>query len=504
MVDSVKEYNYTSPGDYHVYITTVYSGTGKGIWIGGTHWVEIPWTKYQIKESDFRVKTATLTSPTLLDLTTGQKFIKLVSTKHENFMGTVLDDDYTENKDGTYSYKLQDMSRQFMRKIVTISTGTVDNYRLLQSLLTGNQLGHTAKITSEVKQACKEMWSGLRAKYKYAGSYMGNPVGSNLMENKPKLIIRNATVMDAIRAICYSSGYIDLYFDDNGILQLKPINLEDWRNTGLRLSVDETSSRQFKFDTTNSITRVLIGGETDTQLGTAYDSSDMVGLDLSAFFGYNSTYVDNPNKQSSSGSKTTKATKNTNNQTNTNTAPVGKNGNPFNNKPKRIIVSADNGSDSFRTSIINLLKKDGWSVTDLGTGSDQHSRSYDILDSKYAVNLTIYNGMCAGTIKECYDGWLKGKHEKYGVALVMMWDTHSWTSKKGKNNPKGDWYHRNGDMSDYYLAVAHDWGNGGNPTIPNVEAYFKKYKILYCCGTTPANAYAQFKAGGYARMKGLY
>jgi hypothetical protein len=295
-----------------------------------------------------------------------------------------------------------------------------------------------------------------------------------------------------------------LYFDDNGILQLKPINLEDWRNTGLRLSVDETSSRQFKFDTTNSITRVLIGGETDTQLGTAYDSSDMVGLNLSAFFGYNSTYVDNPNKQSSSGSKTTKATtKNT--KTTNNTAPVGKNGNPFNNKPKRIIVSADRGGNAgFKDAIIKLLHNDGWSVTDLGIGPGTHSRSYDILDSKYAVNLTIYNGMCAGTIKECYDGWLKGKHEKYGVSLVMMWDTSHWTSKKGKNNPKGDWYHRNGDMSDYYLATAHDWENGGNPTIPSVEAYFKKYKILYCCGTTPANAYAQFKAGGYARMKGLY
>ena len=33
--------------------------------------------------------------------------------------------------------------------------------------------------------------------------------------------------------------------------------------------------------------------------------------------------------------------------------------------------------------------------------------------------------------------------------------------------------------------------------------YFKKYKVLYCCGPTPQEAYEQFKAGGYLKMKGL-
>ena len=474
--------------DYQIYISTLLDSSL--LYAGAKGWMQLPFVKYQIKESDFRVKTASITTPVNIDLTGGSVIVRIVSTKHENFIGYVLDDDFTENKDGTYTYKCQDMSREYMSKFQMISSKAT-NHRILKSLLSRNVIGITDKITKDMKYS---IWSGLRASWKYAGSYMGNPISLNMMLQKPKLISKNKSFMEVIRDICHAQAYVDVYFNPKGILQIEPININDWKQTGLHLEVAETSERQFSFDTTNAVTRVLVDSTDSSKLGKAYDAKSIIGLNLAAFFGKTAVETSNPS-QSSSGSSTTKAVTSTKTTKKTSTSSSsGKNGNPFNNKPKRIIVSADKGGRaSFKSEIVKLLKKDGWSVTDLGIGSDQHSRSYEMLSSKYAVNLCIYNGMCAGTIKECYDGWLKGKHEKYGVALVNMWDTSSWTARKGRNNPKGDWYHRNGDMSDYYLATAHDWKNGGNPVIKSVSAYFKKYKVLYCCGPTPAQVTTNLK-----------
>ena len=495
------ETNLTKVDDYQIYISNtddsskLYAGYDSS---RANKWIRVPFTKYQIKESDFRAKTASFTTPVNIDLTGGRILVRFVSTKHENFIGIVLDDDYTENKDGTYTYKCQDMSREYMNKFQMISTKQT-NHRILKSLLTGFGVRINDKITASMKY---NVWSGLRPLYKYAGSYMGNPISLNMMAQKPKLISKNKSIMEVIRDICHAQAYVDVYFNSKGILQIEPISIKDWKETGLHLDLSEISERQFKFDITNAITRVLIDSTDSSKLAKVYDAKSIIGLNLAAFFGKTAVETSNPAK-SSSGSSTTKAV--TSSKNTTNTSASGKNGNPFNNKKKKILVSADKGSCPFKAKIVSMLKKDGWSVTEIKECyGDAHSKSYRMLDSSYAVNLTIYNGMCAGTIKEVYDGWLKDKHPKLGVALVNMWDTHSWTSKKGKNNKKGDWYHRNGDMSDYYLATAHDWNRGTNPVIKSVSAYFKKYKVLYCCGPTAAQAYAQFKAGGYAKMKGLY
>jgi hypothetical protein len=504
--DLVAETNLTKVDDYQIYITS--TNYSSGIWGGYAkskreNSKRVPFTKYQIKESDFRAKTASFTSPMNIDLTGGRVLVRITSTKHENFNGVILDDDYTENKDGTYTYKCQDMSRQYMSKFQMISTKQT-NHRILKSLVTALNLGITDKITDEFKEGWKENLSGIRPLYKYAGSYMGNPVSLNMMAQKPKLISKNKSFMEVIRNICHANAYVDVFFDSNGVLQIKPININDWKQTGLHLDLSEVSERQFKFDITNAVTNVIVDSTSANSVGKNYKSRSIIGLNLPAFFGINATETSNPS-QSSSGSSTTKAVTSTKTTTKTSASSSGKNGNPFNNKKKKILVSADKGSCPFKAKIVSMLKKDGWSVTEIkDCYGDAHSKSYRMLDSSYAVNLTIYNGMCAGTIKEVYDGWLKNKHPKLGVALVNMWDTHSWTSKKGKNNPKGDWYHRNGDMSDYYLATAHDWNRGTSPVIKSVSAYFKKYKVLYCCGPTAAQAYAQFKAGGYAKMKGLY
>lgn len=462
---------------------------------------KIPFTEYNIKESDYRIKTATFTSPVFFDLTMGRYFVLIQSKYHENFSGIILDVDFDE-KTGLYTYQCQDWSRNLISKFEF--KGKPDVYLLLRYLITGGYVPYGTSYKKMKDGGWTSVISGLKAKDKYNQSYYaGNKYKGNPFDQKRQLIIRDKSFIEVIRDLVFNSlGYFDVWFNDKGVLQITPLSKTDWENTGLHLTSDNYSNRKFKFSTTNAITGVVVNGS-DLKMGTVQKSKDLLDLDLRTFFGNVTTSISDPNNKNTTKAVTNTSSKST--TTKTTTSTTSNNGNPFNNKAKKIIVSADKGGNpNFKDGIVKLLKKDGWTVKDLGIGSDQHSASYRMLSSKYAVNLTIYNGMCAGTIKETYDGWLKGKHEKYGVAHVEMWDTSHWTAKKGKNNKKGDWYHRNGDMSDYYLATAHDWNRGGNPVIKSVSAYFKKYKVLYCCGTTPANAYKQFKAGGYAKMKGLY
>ena len=77
--------------------------------LGGGH-NTIKFTKFQIKETDLRVKTATFSSPTYLDLTTGQYGVLLLSPYHENFGGVILSVEYDEDNE-LYNYQCQDWSR---------------------------------------------------------------------------------------------------------------------------------------------------------------------------------------------------------------------------------------------------------------------------------------------------------------------------------------------------------------------------------------------------------
>ena len=76
------------------------------------------YSKYQIKETDLRVKTATFSSPDYIDLTTGLYAVLISSRYHENFSGIVLDVDYDPST-GIYNYQCQDWSRTYMRKTAT-------------------------------------------------------------------------------------------------------------------------------------------------------------------------------------------------------------------------------------------------------------------------------------------------------------------------------------------------------------------------------------------------
>ena len=445
----------------------------------------IPYSKYQIKETDMRIKTATFSSPEYLDLTLGRFVIRIVSPYHENFTGFILSVEYDEDNQ-VYNYQCQDWSRNYMQHSNVNMLGHITMRNLLLRFLTrgGTDLRNP---TSAQLNEYSPVLSGLRPAEDYAQEKWGSIIKFNPMTEKPLIKIRDKYRIEVIRDVIYGSGaYIDLWFNDYGVLQVEPYQKADFFNTGLHLVKPEAIDRKFKFDTTNIITGALVRESTDTNSG----GNTYWNQTLASFFGYFTVSSGDKDLYASLGNKvTTTSTKST--------TPSNNNmKNPFNNKDKKIMICADRGDNGFKDGIKKLLKADGWSITDLGIGPDKHSISYDKINSSYAVNLVIANGFCAGSVRECITGWLKGHHEKMGVAFVQMWDTHTWT------DPHGMKPYRYGDFTGYSASRAWDDNfSTSDPAIKNVMEYFKKYNVLYCCGPTPAEAYEQFKGGGYLKWK---
>ena len=444
----------------------------------------IPWEKYSIKETDFRVKTASFTTPFQLDLTTGLYLVKIVSRLHENFVGFILSDDFNEKDNSPYTYQCQDMSRQYQNKLEGIFGGAT-NYRILQSLLTRNHVPPSMKITDEIRKNFGYTWSGLRPLGLYEGKLYGNPISTNMMAQKSKIIVRNKSVMEAIRDICHGQGYVDVYFDENGVLQIEPLAIKDWQNTGLRLSANETSSRQFKFDTTNVITDVIIQNTDSQEVGKTYGAWRVTGLDLSSFFGVQMAQTSNPAQSTATNKATTNATTKK-------TTTTTKKDNPYGTKKKYLLIDADGGETvSFLENIAKHIRNGGWTVEiDKNIGPGAHSRNKGKV--KKGCYMPVYNGLCAGTINEMPASYYGGVIKKNGSVLCPAWDTRSWTSSTMKQ-------YRKGFTKLSYLKRA--WDDNFSPSsfsgISNPAKFMTNHGIKYCVGDSAALIAKQFLAGGW-------
>ena len=114
-----------------IYICRFIDATAKVNYVPSWKKYGIPviYTKYDIKETDFRIKTASFTSPTFYDLTTGKYAVLIQSKYHENFGGILLDVEYDEDK-GLYTYQCQDWSRQYISKF-EMWTNSVKLYNVM-------------------------------------------------------------------------------------------------------------------------------------------------------------------------------------------------------------------------------------------------------------------------------------------------------------------------------------------------------------------------------------
>ena len=424
-----------------------------------------------------RIKTASFVSPNYIDLTTGQYAIRIVSKYHENFAGILLDVDYDEDTD-LYTYQCQDFSRLYMGKCECIWNKSRIYDGLLQLLAHGQM---KKKIS---RKGFEDVCSGLRALKYYDQSlypnqhYKGNPFKQNI-----SLISRDKTEIELIRSLVFSRlGYFDIYFNDCGILQIKPLSKTDWENTGLHLSSTEYANRKFKFSTANAITGVVVNGS-DASYGLTYKSKQLTKLDLKAFFGNFTTSISDP-VQKSATKKTSNAVKNKNN-----TASVNKD-NPYGTKKKVVymnidVIEDDGHSEQDRMNkMCDLLKKHGWECHTCGVGNWSH---YERRGEVYGgIWFTLYGGACAGTLYEtCTNNWFRKPLVNHGSRTVVGFFPPAGDIRKG-----GKYYK--------WLPRAHDDGfSSYNFTgVSHMADMLTKCAVPFMYAKNPAEMVSKFLKGG--------
>lgn len=441
----------------------------------------IHWSKYQIKETDMRIKTATFTSPHYFDLTTGQYCVLITSKMHEDFGGIILKVEKT--LDGLYEYTCQDFSRSYQSKIDVILNGTVTTHRFLQYLIADFPL--TGKITSAMKKNAKRVLSGLRPAYQYDQKYYGSTFNFNPLSEKPCTVLRNVTYIDAIRDLIFGSGaYIDVYFDKYGILHIEPYTKDDFYNTGLILTSPELAPT-FKrtFDTTNIVTAVLVSNTDKTKSGTAYQSKKLINLNLAVFFGNVGSTIDNPNESNSSSSG-----KSSGKTTGKSSTSKSKTDNPYGTKKKVVWLNSDNikgksADRKFMEDVAKILRKHGWKTKIVGVGPNTHTEGY--MGPKNGIWFCIYGGADAAVFREASgNNSYTNKLKKLGSRTVI--GMHG-----GGDIRKGGKYYK-------WLPRAHDdnYSPSGFRGLKNPLSVLTKGKVPIMYAGTAKQMAAKFLAGG--------
>ena len=449
------------------------------------HKDEIPWSDYDIDETDMRQKTAKITTPQYLDLTTGQYCVLITSKEHENFAGIFLSDEFEYNPyTGLYTYQCQDFSRTYQGKFDLIAQN-IKLHRVLQFLITHGAYPLTGKISKKIKKEWKKPLSGLRPAYQYDQEFYGSTIRFNPMTQNVTAIIRNQSWIEAIRNLVFGTGaYIDVYFDKYGVLHIEPYHKDDLFNSGLYLTTPEIASAKYKFDTTNILTGVVVQSTNTAKVGKYYGSSSLLNLDLSVFFGNLTGMISNPNQSTTNTGKSGKTATGKKSSTATKTS------NPYGTKKKEVWVSMDSaGSASadknFLNNVCKQFKKNGWKAHNMGRGPETHYRQRN--KAKNGVWFMIFNGHDPGVFREvANDPWFRSPLVKNNSRSVIGMHKSPHSILKG---------------GDRYTKVNKAWDDnysGRDTSIKYPLKYLTNHGVPICYGKDydASKMVAKFIAGG--------
>ncbi|WP_407380252.1 hypothetical protein [Methanobrevibacter sp.] len=164
--------------------------------------------------------------------------------------------------------------------------------------------------------------------------------------------------------------------------------------------------------------------------------------------------------------------------------------NPYGISGKNVYIDADGGSDDKKWDLARVLTAAGWNVKVGQTDSNSHYKDYFNTPANYVL-INIYNGFCAGTIRELASSYIQNVLRSKNVVCVPVWDTINWT------NPDGMGPYRYGDFSGYSAKRAWDDNFSiTDPYISNVAQYLASNNIKYCSYPTTEGLAYQFLHGG--------
>ena len=170
--------------------------------------------------------------------------------------------------------------------------------------------------------------------------------------------------------------------------------------------------------------------------------------------------------------------------------------NPFGLPDKKVFIDADGGSDAMKWKLANALKDAGWEVLVGDTYSNAHYEDYYNVPENYVL-VNIYNGFCAGTIRELASARIQNLLNSKNVVCVPVFETADWT------NPQGMAPYRYGDFSGYSAGRAlDDYFSSDDPSISDVDQFLYANNIKYCASPTVEGIMYQFMHGGYFNSVG--
>ena len=161
---------------------------------------------------------------------------------------------------------------------------------------------------------------------------------------------------------------------------------------------------------------------------------------------------------------------------------------------KNVWIDADGGSDAIKWKIANALKEAGWNVYVGDTYANAHWEDYLNAKPGYVL-INIYNGFCAGTMRELVTDSIQNLLDTKHIVCVPVWDTSDWT--------EGMKPYRYGNFTGYSAKRA--WDDDFSyldPSIDDVDEFFRFYGVDYCAYPTVAGIVDQFEAGGYYKYHG--
>ena len=156
----------------------------------------------------------------------------------------------------------------------------------------------------------------------------------------------------------------------------------------------------------------------------------------------------------------------------------------------KVWINADGGSDKLKMSLAKALEEKGISVFVGKPDVSAHYADYFNVTSDYKYYITIYNGFCAGTIREAYSREIQDMLKEKGVTLMVVFDTELWL--------EGMRPYRFGDFSGYHAKRAWDDNfSEKEPDIEDVRTFLMANNAIYCAGPDAQTIMEQFETGGY-------
>lgn len=383
---------------------------------------DVPFTSYEIKETDPRVKTAKFTTSEYFDLTDGQIWINISSPYHENFGGKILKVDF--NKDnGLYTYQCQDGRRNYMNKERLKNTNT-RVYELLQFLLLSTYDTKSPTPLEVIENSAnsergRKLLSGLRPIEAY--DIQNGVLKQNWYDQQAERQLSYDSAMDKIMNYAHVDGCpVDVYFTPEGICQLEPLDINTWLKTGFKITHSDLTSYKYGFDTTNILTGINFQTPDTTPIINP-DSGKTINEELQKlgfYFGANIGMI----------SPVTESV------TTTTPTSSGGTGTGVNNKGKTVVVACDVNSEldsEVLGKTCSTLEAAGYNVINLGIGPGQFS-GYDYSASANGkVGVYLMAGSTV-SIADAIDGsggfdyYVFGLRGDLGLRSTREFDSAPW------------------------------------------------------------------------------